>query len=67
MKQVTFIEGANYCENPLTKKGDLFANHLTAKDVLCSVKNESKRHKRKLSTIKLKAHEKSRQERINDH
>jgi len=51
MKNVQFIEGANYCENPLIKKGDLFGNKLTCVDVFKSTRKEIKKHKRKKQTI----------------
>lgn len=54
MVKVQFIEGANYCENPLVKKGDLFGNKLTCVDVFKSTRKETKKHKRKKETIDFK-------------
>lgn len=47
MRNVQFIEGANYCENPTFKKGDLFANHLKVNGVGNTIVEYKKRHKRK--------------------
>jgi hypothetical protein len=60
MKNVTYIEGwAKH--DPLFHKGDIFANNLTAKDVLCSVKNEGKKKAKRIS--KRKRYEINREKR----
>jgi hypothetical protein len=52
MKNVQFIEGANYCENPSMKKGDLFANHLRVNGKGNSMNGGAKKkHRRKKETI----------------